>query len=155
MLRALFAGAAMALTVFAPAAAQISDDVVKLGVLTDMSSLYSDINGQGAVVATQMAIDDFGGAVLGKKIEMISADVQNKADVAVGVAGRWFDVEHVDVILGTGASSASLATSGVAAERKRIYLATDPASSDITGKLCNAYTVHWVYDTAALANGTG
>jgi branched-chain amino acid transport system substrate-binding protein len=81
--------------------------------------------------------------------------VQNKADVAVGVAGRWFDVEHVDVILGTGASSASLATSGVAAERKRIYLATDPASSDLTGKLCNAYTVHWVYDTAALANGTG
>jgi branched-chain amino acid transport system substrate-binding protein len=158
MLRAflnLLTGAAMALTVFAPAAAQISDDVVKLGVLTDMSSLYSDINGQGAVVATQMAIDDFGGTVLGKKIEMISADVQNKADVAVGVAGRWFDVEHVDVILGTGASSASLATSGVAAERKRIYLATDPASSDLTGKLCNAYTVHWVYDTAALANGTG
>ena len=154
MLRALFAGAVIALTVV-PAAAQISDDVVKLGVLTDMSSLYSDINGQGAVVATQMAIDDFGGTVLGKKIEMISADVQNKADVAVGVAGRWFDVEHVDVILGTGASSASLATSGVAAERKRIYLATDPASSDITGKLCNAYTVHWVYDTAALANGTG
>ena len=151
----LLTGAAMALTVFAPAAAQISDDVVKLGVLTDMSSLYSDINGQGAVVATQMAIDDFGGTVLGKKIEMISADVQNKADVAVGVAGRWFDVEHVDVILGTGASSASLATSGVAAERKRIYLATDPASSDLTGKLCNAYTVHWVYDTAALANGTG
>jgi branched-chain amino acid transport system substrate-binding protein len=102
-----------------------------------------------------MAIDDFGGTVLGKKIEMISADVQNKADVAVGVSGRWFDVEHVDVILGTGASSASLATSGVAAEKKRIYLATDTASSDITGKLCNAYTVHWVYDTAALANGTG
>jgi len=155
MLRAFSAGALITLTVVTPAAAQISDDVVKLGVLTDMSSLYSDINGQGAVVATQMAIDDFGGTVLGKKIEMISADVQNKADVAVGVSGRWFDVEHVDVILGTGASSASLATSGVAAEKKRIYLATDPASSDITGKLCNAYTVHWVYDTAALANGTG
>src|ERR1700738_2760434 len=98
-----------------PASGQVSDDVVKLGVATDMASLYSDINGQGAVVATQMAIDDFGGTVLGKKIEMISADVQNKADVAVGVAGRWFDVEHVDVILGTGASSASLATSGVRA----------------------------------------
>src|SRR4030081_934466 len=102
MLRAFFAGALTALTVFAPAAAQISDDVVKLGVRPPMGSLSSDITGQGAVVATQMAIDDFGGTVLGKKIEMISADVQNKADVAVGVAGRWFDGAHVHGILGTG-----------------------------------------------------
>ena len=133
----------------------MSDDVVKIGVLTDMSSLYSDINGQGAVVATQMAIDDFGGTVLGKKIELVQADVQNKPDVAVSTAGRWYDVDKVDVILGTGASSSSIATMGVAGQKKKIYLATDPASSDITGKLCNPYTVHWVYDTAALANGTG
>lgn len=138
-----------------PAAAQVSDDVVKLGVLTDMSSLYADINGPGAVVATQMAVEDFGGTVLGKKIEVIQADVQNKADVAVAIAGRWYDTEQVDVILGTGASSSSLATSGVANAKKRVYLATDPASSDITGKACNAYTIHWVYDTVALANGTG
>ena len=138
-----------------PAAAQVSDDVVKLGVLTDMSSLYADINGPGAVVATQMAVEDFGGTVLGKKIEVIQADVQNKADVAVAIAGRWYDTEQVDVILGTGASSSSLATSGVAKDKKRVYLATDPASSDITGKACNAYTIHWVYDTIALANGTG
>jgi branched-chain amino acid transport system substrate-binding protein len=151
----IYLAGAIALAAAAPAAAQISDDVVKLGVLTDMSSLYSDINGQGAIVATQMAIDDFGGSVNGKKIELISADVQNKADIAAGIAGRWFDIEHVDAILGAGASSSSIATSGVAAEKKRIYLATDPASSDLTGKLCNAYTVHWVYDTAALANGTG
>jgi branched-chain amino acid transport system substrate-binding protein len=139
----------------APAMAQLSDGMVKIGVGTDMASLYSDINGQGAVVATQMAIDDFGGKVLGKKIELISGDIQNKADVAATMAGRWYDDEKVDVILGSGASSSSIATMNVAKEKKRVYLAPDPASSDITGKLCNAYTVHWVYDTAALANGTG
>ena len=139
----------------APAMAQLSDDMVKIGVGTDMASLYSDINGQGAVVATQMAIDDFGGKVLGKKIELISGDIQNKADVAATMAGRWYDDEKVDVILGSGASSSSIATMNVAKEKKRVYLAPDPASSDITGKLCNAYTVHWVYDTAALANVTG
>src|SRR3954454_17185714 len=138
-----------------PARAQVSDDLVKVGVLTDMSSLYSDINGQGAVVATQMAIDDMGGKILGKPIELVQADVQNKPDVAVSTAGRWYDVEKVDAILGTGASSSSIATMGVAGQKKRVYLATDPASSDITGKLCNPYTVHWVYDTSALANGTG
>lgn len=137
------------------AAAQVTDDIVKIGVLTDMTSLYADINGPGAVVATQMAVDDFGGTVLGKKIEVIQADVQNKADVAVSIASRWFDAEKVDMILGTAASSSSLATSGVANQKKRVYLATDPASSDITGKACNAYTIHWVYDTVALANGTG
>ncbi|MGD9615883.1 MAG: ABC transporter substrate-binding protein [Alphaproteobacteria bacterium] len=157
MKRAAVAAAALALAAIglAPARAQVTDDVVKVGVLTDMSSLYSDINGQGAVIATQMAIDDMGGSVLGKKIELVQADVQNKPDVAVSTAGRWYDVEKVDVILGTGASSSSIATMGVAGQKKKIYLATDPASSDITGKLCNPYTVHWVYDTAALANGTG
>src|SRR3954453_17382824 len=138
-----------------PARAQISDDVVKIGVLTDMSSLYSDINGAGAVVATQMAIDDMGGSMLGTPIELVQADVQNKPDVAASNAGRWYDIDKVDVILGTGASSSSIGTMGVAGQKHRIYLATDPASSDITGKLCNPYTVHWVYDTAALANGTG
>ncbi len=138
-----------------PAAAQLSDDVVKIGVATDLSSLYADINGPGAVVATQMAIDDFGGSVLGKKIELVSGDIQNKADVAATLAGRWYDTEKVDMILGAGASSSSIAIVNVAGEKKKIFLAPDPASSDITGKLCNPYTVHWVYDTAALANGTG
>jgi branched-chain amino acid transport system substrate-binding protein len=138
-----------------PAAAQLTDNTVKIGVATDMSSLYADINGPGAVLATQMAIEDFGGSVLGQKVELVSGDIQNKADVAATIAGRWFDSEKVDMILGAGASSSSIATSRVAADKKKIYLATDPASSDLTGKLCNAYTVHWVYDTAALANGTG
>jgi branched-chain amino acid transport system substrate-binding protein len=155
MMRAVRAAALLGLVLAGPAYAQVTDDVVKIGVLTDMSSLYSDINGQGAVIATQMAIDEAGGAVLGKKIELVQADVQNKPDVAVSTAGRWYDVDKVDVILGTGASSSSIATMGVAGQKKKIYLATDPASSDITGKLCNPYTVHWVYDTAALANGTG
>ena len=149
---AALAAAALAAPV---SAQQLTDNTVKLGVLTDMSSLYSDINGIGAVIAVQMAIEDFGGSIGGKKIEIVQADVQNKADVAATIAGRWFDTEQVDVILGTGASSSSIATSRVANDKKKIYLATDPASSDLTGKLCNAYTVHWTYDTFALANGTG
>ncbi len=155
MLRLLLAAALLCFGSGLPARAQVSDDVVKIGVLTDMSSLYSDINGPGAVIATQMAIDDAGGSVLGKKIELVQADVQNKPDVAVAVSGKWYDQDHVDMILGAGASSSSIATMGVANQKKRVYIATDPASSDITGKLCNPYTVHWVYDTAALANGTG
>jgi len=155
MMRTLMAGLVLVACLSGPARAQLSDDVVKIGVLTDMSSLYADINGPGAVVATQMAIDEFGGSVLGKKIELVSADVQNKADIATQIAGRWYDNEQVDVILGTGGSASSLATQTVAGGKKRVYLATDPASSDITGKACNAYTVHWTYDTVALANGTG
>ncbi|MEJ0015049.1 MAG: ABC transporter substrate-binding protein [Acetobacteraceae bacterium] len=151
----LLAGAmALGLTAL-PALAQVSDDIVKLGVLTDMSSLYADINGPGAVVAAQMAIEDAGGTVLGKKIELIQADVQNKADVGTAIAGRWYTAENVDVIIGAAASSSSLAVAGVAGDKKKPFLATDPASSDLTGKACNAYTIHWVYDTAALANGTG
>src|SRR5476649_1301723 len=138
-----------------PAAAQLSDDTVKIGVATDMSSLYADINGPGAVIATQMAIDEFGGTVLGKKIELVTGDIQNKADVAASLASRWYDTEKVDMILGAGASSSSIALENVAGEKKKIFLAPDPASSDITGKLCNPYTVQWVYDTTALANGTG
>ena len=148
------AGLAMVLAAN-PAAAQLSDDVVRIGVLTDMSSLYADINGPGAVVAAKMAIEDYGGTVLGKKVELISGDVQNKPDVAVSTAGRWFDVEKVDVILGTSSSAASLATSGVAAQKNKIFIATDPLSSDITGKACTATTIHWVHDTATLANVTG
>jgi branched-chain amino acid transport system substrate-binding protein len=137
------------------ASAQVSGDVVKVGVATDMASLYSDINGPGAVVAAQMAIDDFGGSVLGKKIELVTGDIQNKADVAATMAGRWYDSDGVDMIMGAGASSSSIAIEGIAGQKKKVFLAVDPASSDITGKLCNPYTVHWVYDTAALANGTG
>jgi len=138
-----------------PATAQVSDNVVKLGVLTDMSSLYADINGPGAVASVQMAIDDAGGMVNGKKIELVQADVQNKADIGTSIAAKWYGAEGVDAILGAAASSSSLAVAGVAGDKKRVFLATDPATSDLTSKACNAYTVHWVYDTIALANGTG
>ncbi|MCW5733826.1 MAG: ABC transporter substrate-binding protein [Enhydrobacter sp.] len=139
----------------APAWAQLSNDSVKLGVATDLSSLYADINGPGAVMAVEMAIADFGGSVLGKKIELVSGDIQNKADVAASLASRWYDNDKVDMIMGAGASSSSIAIQGVAGDKKRIFIAPDPASSDLTGKLCNPYSIHWVYDTAALANGTG
>ncbi|SJZ51119.1 branched-chain amino acid transport system substrate-binding protein [Enhydrobacter aerosaccus] len=156
MRRGLIGMAALALAASAgPGFAQVSDDVVKIGVATDMASLYADINGPGAVVATQMAIDEFGGSILGKKIELVTGDIQNKADVAATLGGRWYDSEKVDMILGAGGSASSIALERVAGEKKKIFLAPDPASSDITGKLCNAYTVHWVYDTTALANGTG
>src|SRR6476660_2987956 len=98
----------------APVWAQLSNDSVKIGVATDMASLYSDINGPGAVAAVEMAIADFGGSVLGKKIELVSGDIQNKADVASSLAARWYDTEKVDVILGAGASSSSIALMGVA-----------------------------------------
>ncbi len=138
-----------------PAAAQYSNDTLKIGVLTDMSSLYADINGPGAVYATQMAIEDSGGTINGRKIELIQADVQNKADVGTSIASKWYDAESVDVILGAAASSSSLAVAGVAGDKKRLFIATDPATSDLTSKACNPYTIHYVYDTAALANGTG
>ena len=130
-MKSVFCVAALAAAAFAApvSAQQLTDNTVKLGVLTDMSSLYSDINGIGAVIAVQMAIEDFGGSIGGKKIEIVQADVQNKADVAATIAGRWFDTEQVDVILGAGASSSSIATSRVAADKKRIYIAPDPASS--------------------------
>jgi len=156
MRRNLFGTAAFCLAAWAlPAAAQLSDNTLKLGVATDLSSLYADINGPGAVLAVQMAIEDFGGSVLGQKIELVSGDIQNKADVAATTVGRWYDNEKVDMVMGAGASSSSIAAARVAGDKKKIFIAPDPASSDLTGKLCNPYLIHWVYDTAALANGTG
>ena len=156
MRRNLLATAAFCLAASAlPAAAQLSDNTLKIGVATDLSSLYADINGPGAVLAAQMAIEDFGGTVLGQKIELVSGDIQNKADVAATTVGRWYDNEKVDMVMGAGASSSSIAAARVAGDKKKIFIAPDPASSDLTGKLCNPYLIHWVYDTAALANGTG
>ncbi|HTR83424.1 MAG TPA: ABC transporter substrate-binding protein [Reyranella sp.] len=156
MKRGVFCSAAAIFAAWTlPVSAQVSDNVVKIGVATDMSSLYADINGPGAVVATQMAIDEFGGTVLGKKIELVTGDIQNKPDVAASLAGRWYTDDHVDMIMGAGASSSSIAIENVAGEKKRIFLAPDPGSSDITGKFCNPYTVQWAYDTVALANVTG
>ena len=134
---------------------KISDDVVRIGVLTDMSGLYSDVGGQGSVVAAQMAVDDFGGKVLGKKVDVVATDHQNKADVAAQKVREWIDRGGVDMITDALNSAVALATSKVVAEKKRILMDTGAASTRLTNEDCTRYTIHHTYDTFALANGTG
>ena len=136
-------------------AGAISGDVVKVGVLTDMSGLYSDLGGQGSVEAARMAAADFGGKVLGKNIEIIGADHQNKADVGAQKAREWFDQQGVDMITDALNSAVGIAVTKVVGEKKRILMNVGAASTRLTNEDCNAYTVHYAYDTYALANGTG
>jgi branched-chain amino acid transport system substrate-binding protein len=135
--------------------AQYSDGVIKIGVLSDMSSLYSDIGGPGAVAAARLAVEDFGAAANGMKVEIVSADHQNKADIGANIANTWFDVDKVDVILDVPNSGVALAVSEVARQKNRLFLVSGAGSSDLTGAKCNANTIHRTYDTWALANGTG
>jgi len=139
----------------APAQAQISGDTIKIGIITDMSGLYSDIDGQGGLEAIRMAIADMGGAINGKKIEVVYADHQNKADVAAAKAREWFDTQGVDMLIGGTNSGTALAMARVAAEKKKVFIAIGAATAALTNEQCNAYTVHWAYDTVALAKGTG
>ena len=138
-----------------PAAAQISDDVVKIGFITDISGPYSDIDGSAGVEAVKMAIADFGGTVNGKKIEFVYADHQNKPDVAASKAREWFDTEKVDMLLGGSNSGAGLALARVAADKKKVYINIGAATARLTNEECTPYTVHYSYDTVALAKGTG
>jgi branched-chain amino acid transport system substrate-binding protein len=147
--------AAVALVAPAPALAEVSDGVVKIGVLTDMSSLYADLSGQGSVIAARMAVEDFGAAKKGMKVEIVSADHQNKADVGSGIARQWLDSDKVDVIVDTPNSAVALAVNQIVKEKGKAFLVSGAASSDLTGKACSPNTVHWTYDTWALANGTG
>jgi branched-chain amino acid transport system substrate-binding protein len=135
--------------------AQISDDVVKIGVLTDMSSLYADATGKGSLVAVQMAVDDYGGKVRGKPVEVISADHQNKPDVGVNIARNWYDNDKVDAIFDVPTSSVALPISMLTREKNRININSGGGSSDITGAACSPNTVHWTYDTYALSNVAG
>jgi branched-chain amino acid transport system substrate-binding protein len=151
---ALAAGLALAASGSA-ANAQISDNVVKLGVLTDMSSLYSDATGKGSVAAVEMAVADYGGKVAGKPIEVISADHQNKPDVGVNIARNWYDNEKVDAILDVPTSSVALPISALTREKNKIHINSGGGSSDLTGPACSPNTVHWTYDTYALANVAG
>lgn len=150
---------ATAVTLYSYAAsaqtAQISDDVVRVGVIEDMSGVYADITGKGAVTAAQMAIDDFGGKVLGKPIELLFADHQNKADVGAAIARKWFDTDKVDAILDVASSSPALAILEIAKEKKKIITLSSPGSTRITNEVCGPYVVHWAYDTYAIANSTG
>ncbi|WP_454915640.1 ABC transporter substrate-binding protein [Xanthobacter sediminis] len=137
-------------------AAAAADPIpVKIGVLDDMSGLYADLGGQGSVWAAKKAVEDFGAAAKGLKVEVIFADHQNKADVGTSIARQWFDVEGVDLIVDTPNSGVALAVSGVTREKNKVFINSGAATSDLTGKACTPNTVHWTYDTWALANGTG
>jgi len=137
------------------AQAQISGDVIRIGIITDMSSVYADIDGMGGVEAIKMAVADAGGAINGKKIEVVFADHQNKADVAAAKAREWFDTQGLDMLIGGTNSGTGLAMAKVAAEKKKPFIAIGPGSSALTNEQCSPYTVHYAYDTVALAKGTG
>jgi branched-chain amino acid transport system substrate-binding protein len=148
--------AALAAACFAAGAAQaqISGDVVKIGVISDLSGLYADIDGPGGVEAVKMAVADHKGMVAGKKIEVIYADHQNKADVAASKAREWFDTEGVDLLIGGTNSGAALAMAKVAGEKKKPYVVIGAGSARLTNEDCTPFTMHYAYDTVALANGT-
>jgi len=135
--------------------AQYTDGVIKIGVLSDMSSLYADIGGPGSVAAAKLAVEDFGAAAKGMKVEIVSGDHQNKPDVGANIASTWFDVDKVDVIVDVPNSGVALAVSEVTRQKNKLFLVSGAAASDLTGAKCNANTIHWTYDTWALANGTG
>ena len=151
----LAVAAAFSLAAAAPAAAQYSGDVVKIGIITDLSGVYSDIDGQGGVEAIKMAIADFGGTVNGKKIEFLFADHQNKADIAASRAREWFDEKGVDMLIGGTNSGTSLAMSKVALEKKKPFIVIGGGTARLTNEECTPYTIHYAYDTVAMGKGTG
>jgi branched-chain amino acid transport system substrate-binding protein len=147
---------AAALALAAPAAqAQVSDGVIKIGVMNDQSGTYADLAGPGSVVAAKMAVEDFGAAAKGMKVEILSADHQNKPDVGSNIARQWYDVDKVDLILDVPTSSVVLAVNQIAREKNKAFIVSTGATSDLTGKACSPTSIHWTYDTWALANGTG
>jgi branched-chain amino acid transport system substrate-binding protein len=148
---AALAGALLSST---DASAQISDDVVKIGVLTDMNGPASTPTGQGSVTAAQMAVDDFGGTVLGKPVTVIVGDHQLKADIGAGLARRWYDTEQVDLIVDVPVSAVGLAVQNVANEKKKLFITHSTGAADFHGKFCSPYAMQWVFDTRALAVGT-
>jgi branched-chain amino acid transport system substrate-binding protein len=155
LLKRTAAAAAIAALMATGAQAQVSDGVVKIGVLTDMSSLYSDLSGAGSVLAARMAIEDSGVQKRGMKVELLSADHQNKPDVGSGIARQWYDVDKVDAIFDTPNSGVALAVNQITRDKGKAFIVSGAASADLTGKACSPNTVHWTYDTWMLANGTG
>jgi branched-chain amino acid transport system substrate-binding protein len=154
MKRTLISMAVAALAAVSSGANAADPSAVKIGFITDISGLYSDIDGQGGLESIKMAIADFGGSVLGKKIDVVSADHQNKADIAASKTREWIDQDGVTVIFGGTNSGTALATSKVAAEKKRIYINNGAGTSALTNDQCTPYTIHYTYDTVALANGS-
>src|SRR5881227_165629 len=142
---------ALATAVLTPsfARAQISDDVVKIGVLTDMNGPASTSTGQGSVTAAQMAVDDFGGKVLGKPVSVIVGDHQLKPDIGAGIARRWYDTEQVDLIVDVPVSAVGLAVQNIANDKKRMFITHSTGAADFHGKFCSPYSMQWVFDTRA------
>jgi branched-chain amino acid transport system substrate-binding protein len=151
----LISAALLASTAIAAQAQEISDDKVKIGILNDQSGVYADFGGKWSFEAAKMAAEDFGGKVLDKPIEIVTADHQNKPDVASNIARQWYDTEQVDAIMELTTSSVALAVQGLSKEKKKITISTGPATAELTGKQCSPYGFHWAYDTHALAVGTG
>jgi branched-chain amino acid transport system substrate-binding protein len=151
---AAFAVAAALTAVGAGASAQVSDDVVRVAILTDMTGPYSGWAGSGSVLAAQMAAEDFGGTVLGKKIEIVSADHQNKADVGANLARQWFDVGGVDMLIDVPNSAVALAVQEIAKQKNRVFINTGASTTELTGAQCSPVGIHWVSDAYALSHGT-
>jgi branched-chain amino acid transport system substrate-binding protein len=158
MQRSRHLGALTALALIAAcsvAQAQYTDGVIKIGVMNDMSGTYSDLSGQGSVIAARMAVEDFGAAKKGMKVEIVGADHQNKPDVGSNVVRTWLDVDGVDVVVDVPTSNVALAVNTIVRDKNKVFLVSGAAASDLTGKDCTPNTIHWTYDTWALANGTG
>jgi branched-chain amino acid transport system substrate-binding protein len=155
MTRLLGLAALAATLMCGTAQAQMTDGVIKIGVMNDMSGTYSDLAGPGSVVAARMAVEDFGAAAKGLKVEIVGADHQNKPDVGSNVVRTWIDVDKVDVIVDVPTSSVALAVHEIVREKNKVFLVSGAAASDLTGAKCTPNTIHWTYDTWALANGTG
>lgn len=155
ILKKLAIGVSATAMIASAAAAEVSDGKVKIGVLTDMSSTYSDLAGAGAVAAAEMAIEDFGGSAAGAPIELVSADHQNKADIAANKARQWGDSEQVDVFAELVTTSVALAVFEIAKQQNKIALVSGAASSPLTSDACIPTGIHWTYNTRALAVGTG
>jgi branched-chain amino acid transport system substrate-binding protein len=131
--------------------AQISDGVIKIGVMNDQSGLYADLTGQGSVIAARLAVEDFGAAKKGMKVEIIFADHQNKPDIGSNIANQWYDVDKVDAIVDVPTSSVALAVNEITKKKGKAFLVSGAATSDLTGKACSPNTIHWTYDTWMLA----
>lgn len=149
------AAATLTAAVAVPASAEISDGKVKIGILNDQSGVYADFGGKWSFEAAKMAAEDFGGKVLDAPIEIVTADHQNKPDIASNIARQWYDREQVDSIMELTTSSVALAVQGISKSKKKINLVTGAATTELTGKRCSPYGFHWAYDTHALAVGTG
>jgi branched-chain amino acid transport system substrate-binding protein len=152
-LKVLAAAAALALS--AGAQAQVSGNVIKIGVMNDQSGTYADLAGPGSALAARMAVEDFKAKEKGLNVEVVSADHQNKPDVGSQIARKWYDSDGVDVIVDVPTSSVALAVNNITKEKGKAFLVSGAAASDLTGKACSPNTIHWTYDTWALANGTG